>query len=182
MSAQQSVDPIDPVVVGRITAVHGVKGWVKIHSFTEPGGNIFDYQPWWLKIAGHWQKLKVTDKRSTAKGLMVHLAEIDDRDQARAYCQRDIYVAKAQLPVLADGQYYWHQLEGMLVVTSQGIRLGYVDSLMETGANDVLVITPTEDSLDDRERLVPYLVETVIVAVDLDGNTITVNWGADYLD
>jgi len=94
MSVQQSVDPIDPVVVGRITAVHGVKGWVKIHSFTEPGGNIFDYQPWWLKIAGHWQKLKVTEQRSTAKGLMVHLAEIDDRDQARAYCQRDIYVQK----------------------------------------------------------------------------------------
>lgn len=175
MNAQQSVDPIDPVVVGRITAVHGVKGWVKIHSFTEPGGNIFDYQPWWLKIADHWQKLKVTEQRSTAKGLMVHLAEIDDRDQARAYCQRDICVAKAQLPVLANGQYYWHQLEGMLVVTSQGVRLGIVDSLMETGANDVLVVKGDDRSLDQEERLIPY-IDQFVLNVDLGVGKIEVDW------
>lgn len=170
------MDPCDPVVVGRVTAVHGVKGWVKIHSFTEPSDNIFDYQPWWLNIAGNWQKMKVTEQRSTAKGLMVHLAGIDDRDQARTYCQRDIYVAKAQLPVLADGEYYWHQLEGMVVMTTQsGVRLGSVDCLMATGANDVLVVKGDDESLDQEERLIPY-TDQFVLNVDLGAGRIEVDW------
>ncbi|WP_438951657.1 ribosome maturation factor RimM [Porticoccus sp.] len=175
MSARQSVDPVDPVVIGRITAVHGVKGWLKIHSFTEPSDNIFDYQPWWLNIAGNWQKMRVTEQRFTAKGLMVHLAEIDDRDQARVYCQRDIYVAKKQLPVLDDGQYYWHQLEGMTVLTSQGIRLGIVESLMETGANDVLIVKGDDGSLDQEERLIPY-TDQFVLNIDLGTGMIEVDW------
>ena len=86
------------------------------------------------------------------------------------------------MPELTDGEFYWHQLLGMKVVNQQAELFGQVTKLMETGANDVLVIAPTEDSLDDRERLVPYLVDTVIVAVDLDGSTIMVNWESDYLD
>lgn len=169
------MDPCDPLVVGRVTAVHGVKGWVKIHSFTEPSDNIFDYQPWWLNIAGNWQKMKVTEQRSTAKGLMVHLAGIDDRDQARTYCQRDIYVAKAQLPVLVDGEYYWHQLEGMVVMTTQGVRLGSVDCLMATGANDVLVVKGDDESLDQEERLIPY-TDQFVLNVDLGAGRIEVDW------
>ncbi|TNE77411.1 MAG: ribosome maturation factor RimM [Gammaproteobacteria bacterium] len=173
------MDPVDPAIVGRITTVHGIKGWVKVHSFTEPGENIVHYSPWWLKSAEGWQKIEVDQHRATAKGLMVHLKGIDDRDIARQFCQRDIAVEKANMPSLPAGEYYWHQLEGLDVVTCQGLRLGVVDSLMETGANDVLVVKGDANSLDRQERLIPY-VEQFILGVDLGARQIEVDWDPDF--
>lgn len=173
------MDPIDPVIVGRITTVHGVKGWVKVHAFTDPVENITGYSPWWLKSAEGWQQLEVDQHRMSSKGLMVHLKGVDDRDVARQYCQRDIAVEKACLPALTEGEYYWHQLEGLAVVTTQGVRLGTVSSLMETGANDVLVVNGDAQSLDRQERLIPY-VEQFVLGVDLDAAKIEVDWDPDF--
>jgi len=173
------MEPVDPVVVGRMTAVHGIKGWVKVHSFTEPEENILHYSPWWLKSAEGWQKIEVDQHRAAAKGLMVHLVGVDDRDIARQYCQRDIAVEKASLPALSTGEYYWHQLKGLAVLTSRGERLGVVTTLMETGANDVLVVKGDADSLDRQERLIPY-AEQFILGIDLGARQIEVDWDPDF--
>ncbi|WP_461516685.1 ribosome maturation factor RimM [Porticoccus sp.] len=173
------MDPIDPVTVGRITTVHGIKGWVKVHSFTQPEDNIVGYQPWWLKTTDGWEMIEIDQCRATAKGLMVHLVKVDDRDQARQYCQRDIAVERANLPSLETGEYYWHQLQGLTVVTTEGVKLGKVSSLMETGANDVLVVEGDADSLDQQERLIPY-VEQFVLGVDLDAREIKVDWDPDF--
>jgi 16S rRNA processing protein RimM len=173
------MDPIDPVTVGRITTVHGVRGWVKVHSFTEPEDNIVSYRRWWLKMPEGWRQLEIDQHRGSAKGLLVHLKGVDDRDVARLYCQRDIVVEKAEMPELAAGEYYWHQLEGLSVVTTEGIRLGRVDKLMETGANDVLVVVGDVDSLDRQERLIPY-VEQFVLDVDLNARQIEVDWDPEF--
>lgn len=172
--------PVDPVVVGRITTVHGIKGWVKVHSYTEHAEDIFQYPPWWLKTSDGWREIEVDQCRATKKGLLVHIVGVDDRDVARQYCQKNIVVEKSQFPELEQGEYYWYQLEGLSVVTCQGDkRLGVVDSIMETGANDVLVVKGDKDSLDREERLVPYS-DQYILRIDLEEAVIEVDWDPEF--
>ena len=170
------------VVLGQFGKIHGLKGWLKLNSFTSPPENILDYPQLLAVIDRKRTTLKIDQFRRQPKGLLVHVDGYDDPESARQLTGVELSVMIDTMPELTDDEFYWHQLLGMKVVNQQAELFGQVTKLMETGANDVLVITPTEDSLDDRERLVPYLVDTVIVAVDLDGNIITVNWGADYLD
>lgn len=174
-----AVAPVVPVVVGRITTVHGIKGWVKVHSFTDSAENIFQYPPWWLKTTDGWEELKINEYRTTSKGLLVHIVGVDDRDLARKFCQRDIAVEKAQFPELEQGEYYWHQLEGLRVVTLEGVQLGIVTGIMETGSNDVLEVKGDSSSLDQAERLIPYTKQFVL-RVDLDKSVIEVDWDPEF--
>jgi len=110
----------------------------------------------------------------------IHITGVDDREDARQYCQLNIVVEKSQFPELEQGEYYWHQLEGLTVITCQGdTRLGVVDSLMETGANDVLVVKGDRESLDREERLIPY-TEQFVLRVDLDAGKIDVDWDPEF--
>ena len=171
--------PDDLVTVGRITTVHGIRGWVKIHSFTEPESNITNYRPWWMAMPDGLVRLDVDEFRPATKGFLAHLAGVDDRDSARLYCQRDIQVSRALFPEAEEGEYYWHQLEGMKVVTVYGggeTLLGTVSEFMETGANDVMVVT---SSTDKRERLIPF-VDEFIVEIDSAAGLIRVDWDPDF--
>ena len=173
---------MDTVVVGRITAVFGVRGWVKLFSFTDKKEAIFDYQPWWVETAQGRQQLIVDDWKRHGDGLIVHIKGIDDRDIARSWCQQDILVAKTQLPGLVEGDFYWHQLEGMAVVShfeGRQFHLGNVKSLLETGANDVLVVVGDKQSIDLEERLIPY-VPQFVSNVDLQNQTIDVMWDPGF--
>lgn len=173
---------MDTVVVGRITAVFGVRGWVKLFSFTEKKEAIFDYQPWWVETAQGRQQLIVDDWKRHGDGLIVHIKGIDDRDIARSWCQQDVLVAKTELPTLVEGDFYWHQLEGMTVIShfeGQQFHLGKVTSLLETGANDVLVIAGDKQSIDLEERLIPY-VPQFVSNIDLHNQTIDVLWDPGF--
>ena len=183
-------DPLDPVVVGRITTVHGVKGWVKVYSFTEQAESIFEYPPWWLKTAEGWREIEIDEYRATSKGLLAHIVGIDDRDVARQFCQKDIAVEKSQFPELAKNEFYWHQLQGLRVITCQGqtenldlgregLDLGVVTGLMETGANDVLMVKGDSKSLDQAERLIPY-TEQFVLNIDLDAGVLKVDWDPEF--
>lgn len=172
------LNPAETVVVGRITTVYGVRGWVKIHSYTEQPEMLFEYLPWQVESGDDWQLMTVTEWRRHGDGLVAHLTGVDDREVARNYCQKDIRVSKSVLPELTGDEYYWHQLQGLSVVTrtEQGeIRLGKVTSLMETGANDVLVVRGDADSVDREERLIPY-VDQFVLNVDLPNAVIEVDW------
>lgn len=170
--------PADRVVVGRVVGVHGVKGWLKVLSFTEDEASLFDYQPWWVKMPDGWQRLEVDGHRAVARGFLAHVAGIDDRDQAALYRQRDISVPVAVLPATADGDYYWYQLEGLAVTShwrGSETPLGVVTRLVETGANDVLVVK------DDQgyERLLPY-IDQVVTEVDLENGQMRVEWDPEF--
>lgn len=180
--------PPDLVVVGRLTAVYGVRGWIKLHSYTEPMENILDFEEWYLQRDGHWQLITPAQVKRHQKGLIVQLPGVEDREQARSFCQCDIAVSASAMPELDSDDYYWHQLQGLEVRTRQGsaaamdeaLLLGKVDHLMETGANDVLVVRACAGSIDDRERLIPWLPDQVIKQIDVPGGSITVDWDPDF--
>ena len=173
---------METLVVGRITAVFGVRGWVKVHSYTQQLEAVFDYQPWWVDMPEGRQKIQVDDWKRHGDGLVAHLKGVDDRDIARTWCQQDIHVYKALLPDLSNQEFYWHQLEGLAVTShfeGQEIRLGVVKSLLETGANDVLVVEGDAQSVDRQERLIPY-AEQFVTSIDVENGTIDVIWDPDF--
>lgn len=164
------------VLVGRIVGLYGVQGWLKIESWTEPRTRIFDYQPWLLTAApGEEVEVGGIKGRPQGKGLICYLPDVDDRDKAAALVGRDIYVTRAQLPPPARDEYYWVDLEGLEVVTTQGAVLGRISHLFATGANDVMVVRDGE-----RERLIPFVQGMYVHSVDLSGGRMVVDWDPDF--
>lgn len=162
------------VIVGRISGVYGVRGWVRIYSYTEPRENIIGYRPWYLRKGGDWRKAELSEGHRQGKGVVARLAECDNRDQAYALLDCEIGVSREQLPATAPGEYYWSELQGLKVISTDGESLGTVDHLLETGANDVLVVK------GERERLIPFVMDQVIIRVDLERGQIRVNWDKEF--
>jgi 16S rRNA processing protein RimM len=173
VTSEQSAESEGLVIMGRVTGLHGVRGWVKVHSYTRDHLDILEYDHWRLRLAGAWREIEVKEGRPQGRGIVVHLKGYDDRDQATTLVGADIAVPRAQLPRLKQGEYYWSQLEGLRVTNLQGVELGRVSHLFETGSNDVLVV------VGEREYLIPYLPDVVQV-IDLDAGTLRVDWDADF--
>lgn len=164
----------DYIVVGKISGVFGVKGWVKVRSYTEPTRNILSYSPWYLRNKTGWQVVDVKESRQHGGIPIAQLGEIRDRDQALLLRGTEIAISHAQLPKLSADEYYWSELTGLAVRTVDNIDLGTVARVMATGSNDVLVVA------GDRERLIPYIREQVIKTVDLVNHLIVVDWDPDF--
>ncbi|WP_068827997.1 ribosome maturation factor RimM [Pseudomonas sp. BMS12] len=177
MNATPAAD--DLVVLGKITSVHGVRGEVKVYSFTDPIDNLLDYQRWTLKRDAEVRQMELVSGRLQGKVLVAKLKGLDDREVARTYAGFEICVPREQLPDLEDGEFYWYQLVGLKVIDMQGQLLGRLDHLLETGANDVMVVKPCAGSLDDRERLLPY-TEQCVQGIDLAAGEMRVDWDADF--
>lgn len=160
----------DAVTLGRITGVHGVRGWIRVHSYTEPREAVVDYPVWWLDCEGRRQKAKVAEGRRHGKTVIARLDGIEDRDQAAALIGSDIAVPRDALPPPGEGRYYWSDLEGCRVERRDGRQLGTVAYLMETGAHDVMVIDGAE------EILVPFAPGETVLDVDLARGVIRVDW------
>jgi 16S rRNA processing protein RimM len=171
------------VTVGRIGSVYGIKGWFKVRSDTEPAENLFEYTPWWLKTRHGVKAFECDQFKPHGNGLIAHLVGIDDRSEAEALAPADIAIERDQLPQLDAGEFYWHQLIGLRVVSSFGDQprdLGRVKELMETGANDVLVVAADDQSIDDRTRLVPYIPEQYVLEVSTAEGVIEVDWDPEF--
>ena len=162
------------VNVGRVSGIYGVRGWLRVRSDCEPPEGILAYSPWQLATGEGWRSFDVEAGRPHGAGLVAKLASVDDRDRARALVGADIAVRREQLPTLTQDEYYWNDLVGLDVVTRDGGALGRVTGLMQTGANDVLVVT------GDRERLVPFIDGQVILRVDLGAGRIEVDWDPEF--
>ena len=165
----------DFINIGEITSVFGIKGWVKVHSFTEPRENILNYSPWFLKKENEVQEIKLLNGKRQGKTIVVSLDGVFDRDVAAGYSGWDIQIKQSQLPKPESGEYYWADLIGLQVETDEGILLGKVDYLIETGANDVLVVQDGET-----ERLIPFLQDQVIKKIDLESRQMVVDWDPDF--
>jgi 16S rRNA processing protein RimM len=164
----------DVLVMGRIASPYGVKGWVRINSFTSVPDSLLDYTPWYLNQRGQWQAVELLAGKRHGKGLVVHLKSCDDRDAAAALTGTDIGVYRSQLPPADEDEYYWSDLVGLQVINLRDQVLGVVDHLFETGANDVMVVK------GEQECLVPYIQGQVIESVDLDKGMIRVDWDPDF--
>jgi 16S rRNA processing protein RimM len=165
--------PADWVVLGKVVGVHGVKGWIKIESFTRPREGIFEYGSWNLGTKEGWKTVEVSSGRPQGPGLVAHLRGFSDRDQARSLIGVQIAIARDQLPPADEDEVYWVDLEGCKVINRDGETLGIVSHLLETGANDVMVVR------DGGERLIPY-VGDFIDEVDLEAKVIRVDWDKDF--
>ena len=162
-----------PVVLGRIAGVFGVKGWVKVYSHTDPREAILGYKNWMLKRDDAWQSVALEDGKPHSKSVIAKLANIEDRDAAAELLDVEIAVPREELPETQSGEYYWTDLEGLKVVHRDGRSLGTVAYLIATGANDVLVVD------GDREYLIPFVMDEVILDVDLGRGRISVDWEWD---
>ena len=170
------------VVLGKIGKVHGIKGWLRLNSFTAPPENILDYPRLNTRIGQSAKILEVDESKLQPKGLLVHFTGYDAPETARELTGLEVWVDSSEMPELEAETYYWHELIGMSVTNEQEQLLGEVADMFETGANDVMVVAATEHSIDDRERLIPYLKDAVIKTVDRESNLILVDWDSSYLE
>ena len=176
-----SPEDSEKVIVGKITAAFGVHGWVRIHSYTEPEENFFKYSN--VQLKGTDQKplpIKIEEWKPHGKGFVAYLKGCDSRTQAELYRGMQFTIPKSALAELEADDYYWSQLIGLKVQSTAKRLFGRVDSMLETGANDVLVVKACENSVDKKERLIPYLYGTVVQNVDLESEMITVDWDEDF--
>ncbi|MFV3414371.1 ribosome maturation factor RimM [Pseudomonas nitroreducens] len=167
------------VVLGKIVSVHGIRGEVKVYSFTDPLDNLLDYRRWTLKRGSEVRQAELVQGRVQGNVLVAKLKGLDDREIARTFAEFEILVPRSELPVLDDGEFYWSQLEGLKVIDQNGQLFGILDHMLETGANDVMVVKPCAGSLDDRERLLPY-TDQCVQSVDLEAGEMRVDWDADF--
>lgn len=162
--------------VGRISGVYGVRGWVRIYSHMTPRDEILGYTDWYLRRGDEpWRSIRMLEGRQQGKGIVARLEGVNDRDTAHALIATDIAIDRDALPPPEPGTYYWADLEGAQVVTIDGVALGTLDHLFETGANDVMVVRG-----EDRERLIPFVVDQVVKEVDLGTRVVRVDWDPDF--
>jgi len=160
------------LVLGHVSGVYGVRGWVKVFSDTEPRDNILAYSPWYLGPSRTARK--VAAGRPHGKGLVAHIEGCEDREQAADLVGQEIAVRRGQLPPPRADEFYWADLEGLIVETLDGTLLGRVEHLFATAANDVLVVK------GERERLLPFIWEQVVTKVDFEHGRIRVDWDPEF--
>jgi 16S rRNA processing protein RimM len=173
MVLQALSPPENLVVLGRIAAPFGVKGWVKVQPFTATAKNLLAYSIWWVGGGDDWQEYAVTEAKAQGRSVVARFEGCEDRDAAFRFRGKKIAVPRARLPKPQPNEYYWADLIGLNVVSKAGEEFGRLIRIIETGANDVLVVQ------GDRERLIPFIAE-VIGDVDLEAGVMRVNWDADY--
>ena len=162
------------IPLGYIAGVHGVRGWVRVHSYTEPREQVVAYRRWILRRNGERSDAEVTTGQAHGKSVIAKLAGVDDRDAAADLIGAEILMPRSGLPECGPREYYWADLAGMQVLDQAGNLLGEVDHLIETGAHDVLVLTGSP------QRLIPFVLDSIVTDVDLEHRTITVTWDAGY--
>jgi 16S rRNA processing protein RimM len=160
--------------MGEIVGLFGVRGWVKVYSYTRPMEGILAYRPWQVRVQDEWRTLEVAEGHVQGKGLVARLRGYESREQAAALVGSQVGVWAADLPPTAPGEFYWAQLEGLRVVNLAGEDLGLVSHLFDTGGNDVLVVKQGR-----RERLIPY-TRDAIREVDLEKREIRVDWDKEF--
>lgn len=164
----------DSITLGKIAGVFGVKGWVKVFSYTEQRDSILAYSPWWLNCGAEWKPYKLKNGQIQGKGLIAQLEGVESREQAELLVGCVIAIPREQLKPLKQNEYYWADLISLAVLTEAGIPLGNVIDLLETGANDVLVVQ------SERQRLIPWIIGAVIKQVDLTTKQIIVDWDPNF--
>ncbi|MET1256049.1 ribosome maturation factor RimM [Aliikangiella maris] len=173
-----------PVIIGKITGVYGVKGWVKVFSHTDPRINIIKYNPWRIRIDNQWCEYPLLDGRAQGKTIVAELKGINDRNLAESLIGREIAIDQAQLESLDENEFYWRELEGLDVLNLSEQKIGRISHLIETGANDVMVVKLTTEQAEvhgSKEMMIPYIMDDVIKKVDLQNNQILVDWDNEYL-
>lgn len=165
-----------PIIVGKISGVHGVRGWVKLFSWTQPRENIANYNPLWVEVApNQWQAHKALAIKPQGRTIVAQFEGLTDRDAATALIGKRVAIKAEQLPALEEG-WYWSQLIGLTVLNTEGDTLGTVTEMQETGANDVMVLGQGAEAV-----LIPFVTGPIVKQVDIEAGTVLVDWNPEYL-
>lgn len=162
------------ILLGRVAGDFGVRGELKLLSWTDPRDAIFRYQPWILRSGNAEREVSGVRGRDTGKLVIASFPGVESREQAEALKGSEIWVLRSQLPAPKPGEYYWVDLEGLAVRNLEGVDFGKVSHLFDTGANPVLV------AVGERERLIPFVIDQYVKSVDFDAGQVVVDWDADF--
>lgn len=165
---------VEWLIVGKFGRVQGLKGFIKVVSFTEPKESIINYSPWYIKNKDCTQPIKLTKIEKNNKFYLVKVDGYEDRDSISSLTNCEILIKVEQLAKLPANEYYWHELVGMEVKNHKNVILGTVKDLIATGSNDVLVVK------GNKRHLIPYIQEECVVSIDAKERRITVNWDEDF--
>ena len=160
------------VQIGHVSGVHGIKGWVKIYSLTDPREAIFEYQPWLLGESR--EEIRIAQGKKHGKHLVALLENLNDREQAENLVNRPIAVYRDQFPELPDDEFYWTDLLGLTVRLGNGSELGTIEKMLATGAHDVMVVR------GERERLIPFVQGQYVKSVSLGDGIVVVDWDPEF--
>ncbi|MDF1796411.1 MAG: ribosome maturation factor RimM [Coxiellaceae bacterium] len=166
-----------PIAIGKLGSAYGVHGWLRVHSYTDPIDNIIEYQNWQTKIRDQWQTLPVEGCKRHGKHILVKFSDCDSPEQAKLRVNQKVWIERDELAATEADEYYWSDLIGCEIKTTDGTPLGIVDHMLETGSNDVFVIEASENG--GKRRLIPH-IEAVITSIDIDNKLIIANWDPDY--
>jgi 16S rRNA processing protein RimM len=169
------------IVLGKIVDAYGVKGWVRIHPFADDPLAWQKMPTWWLRpddgqsSSDGWRPVGCQNCRIQGQALLAGLEGVGDRTAAESLRGQLVGAPRSALPKTENDEYYWADLVGLKVANRQGHDLGEVAELLETGANDVMVVRDAQGG----ERLIPF-VAAVVVEVDLAQGRVVVDWGTDW--
>jgi len=168
------------ILLGKISGVHGIKGWVKVFSYTSPRVQIVNYTKWYIRKKDQdWKLFKLKEGKEQGKNIIAKLEGINYRDEAEAMRGMEIAIQQDQLAVLDENEYFWRDLIGLSVETINGEKLGKIDWLFDTGSNDVMVIKETK-SAEPKEYLLPFVFDDVIQSIDLEQSLMIVDWDPEF--
>lgn len=169
------IDVDDFIELGNISGFFGVKGWVKLYSHTRPRDGIKQYRQFYSDDKK--TPISFTEIKKSGKNVIGHIEGVNSREDAESYLGKLLFIKQSDLPKL-NNEYYWHELIGLTVINQQGQNLGKIDEMMETGANDVMVIK----SEQGEELLIPYVMSHFVLAIDLEKGEMQVDWDSDEVD
>jgi 16S rRNA processing protein RimM len=170
----------DYILLGSISGVHGVKGWLKVFSHTAPRLKITEYSQWFLQQKNEdWSPVKVLDGKKQGKNIIALLESVTDRNQVEALIGSKIAIHRDQLENLSNNEYYWRDLIGLSVETTGGMKLGEIDWVFDTGSNDVIIVKDNSGA-EVKERMLPFLLDDVIISINLDKSQMVVDWDPEF--
>lgn len=170
-------------VLGKVSGFYGVKGWVKLYSYTDPRENIVQYSSLKIRLDKQWQEIKIDTGKAHGKGVIAHFSGYDTREAVASLIGSELAVKRSDFKISAKDEYFWADLIGLQVVNMQGVVLGSVSHLIETSANDVLVIKVITRHMESKtEILIPFVMQHYIKSVDLKSSVISVDWPIDWIE
>ncbi|MCV2502034.1 MAG: ribosome maturation factor RimM [Candidatus Lightella neohaematopini] len=174
----------NPIIVGQIGSTYGIFGWLRIYSFTKRKIDIFSYQPFFIRdinTNNNWKKLRINSWKFNKNCIILKINDIDNKEKAKLLTNYYIFIDKKQLPVLSNNEYYWVDIIGLKVINIENYFFGVVSNIIETKANDVLIVKKNvDDYFNIYERFIPYLYNKVIKKIDIKNKIMVVIWNPKY--
>ena len=163
--------------IGKLVKPHGLWGYIYFHYYGKDLSILKEYKGFYV---GEDYTFKLKQLFEKANRLIIQFDQCSNRNEAESLRDKEVYVLETDLPSLEEGEHYLYQLEGLNVLNTEDKLLGIVEGTIGTKSNEVLVVKNTDNSIDDKERLIPYIKSEVVKEISLDKGYVLVDWPEDF--